>query len=227
MRPLISVMAGRTKAEKSRIEKRMRAERTVIPIVCVLAVAAFIVIAAVFGKTGSGTLAKTTPEPTAEPTEYPFITIVGRMAEELEGEKVIGEDYADFSFRSPVDGSSVTAHVYLKSGLACIKTVRTLEKKSDEAVDPDDPFGDVYADESEKPGESDDLENDIASELVRIVSFVYSPADGEKALHDVKDALVKIRAGELQKTDIVFGAYIMSFDYSEADKLLTVICEPS
>lgn len=51
-------MPTRSKAEKQRIEKRIRIEKTVVPIVSVVGIAVFIVICALLGK--SGALVKTT-----------------------------------------------------------------------------------------------------------------------------------------------------------------------
>ena len=204
-------------------------EKTVIPIVCVLGLAVFIVLASVLGKKAGFSTAKTTPIPTAEPTERPYITAASSMAGETSGELLEGSDFSAVTFKSSIDDEPVKVNYYLKSGVLCVKLARSFsvrEKLPDETPY-DDPFSDDEPIETcEPPLDMEYLEK-AADELLYCIGFAYLPSEPDTAKADIISALSIIYTDTANKAETVFGVYLLKFSYSEADKLLTVVCEPS
>ena len=214
-------MATRTKGEREAAEKKRRIERTVIPIVCALAVAVFIVLSALFGKTRD----RIEPEPTPAPTEDPMIPTAERLKELLKGSLVSTTGFSVISYQSEEDGAFGTVTVYPKSEIVCLRITRSLYL---EPAPTQDPYADMFETpgKTEVPkvtGEPSDAEI-IKDELVKILTCAYG--QGPEAGESIASSVQRLLDGA-KKAGAVYCIYLLEFEYSEADCILTVTCEPA
>ena len=215
-------MSDRNSGEKAKIEKRLRLERTVIPVVCVLAVAAFIVLCAVFGKNGL-----TAGDAPAAPTEDPCVAAIHGLAEKLGGEYTDGKDMSSLSFKSAADGTYATVSAYCRSGVLCMQIVRTLALPEEpEATEDMFENTDISTPDPSRTDEMTAMLEAIADEILLCLEQVETPPDAEDAGSKVLAALGQIADGGASKASFVYGIRLAEFKYSKTDKLLTVICEP-
>lgn len=215
------IMATRTKGEREAAEKKRRIERTVIPIICALAIAVFIVLSALFGKARD----RIEPEPTPAPTEDPIIPTAENLKELLDGKAVTASGFSVVSYQSETDGAYGTVTVYPKNELVCLRVTRSLYLESEPTPDP-------YADMFENPvktegpevtGDASEAEV-VCDELIRILTCAYG--QGPEAGDSIVSAVRRLLDGA-KKTSAVYGIYLLEFEYSEADCILTLTCEPA
>lgn len=233
-------MPTRNKAEKERSEKRIRAERIVIPAVFVAAVAAFIVIGAAFGKTAkpsdssaAPTEKVSVPTDTPAPTEAPYSAVIRILAASFRGEISDGSNFSSLSYKSSADGSSPVVTAYLKSGVLSMQIVRSMEQfkieSSPEATE--DMFSGIGIGNTDAPDNtsavSENKYSQIAEELFACISAVHDPEDPSDVKAAIEGRLTSLAAGTVKKAEMVFGVYIVEFKYSSSDGVLTVVCEPA
>lgn len=217
-------MATRTKGERSSIEKKQRIERTVIPLVCAVAVAVFILLGAVLGKKP----AKIEPEATPAPTEDPIVPTADKLAELLGGSVVSTATFSVVSYQSRADGAYGTVTVYPKSELVCLRTVRSVYRAPEVTPDPyEDMFeSTVKTEEPEAVGDPTDIQT-AAAELLSILECAYGPSANEGAGESIASAISRLIADGAKKSSCVYGIYLLEFEYSPSDALLTLTCEPA
>lgn len=221
-------MPTRTAGEKAKIEKRIRLERTLLPVVCVLGIAAFILISALLGKTSTQSAE---PELTPAPTEDPALTAIDAVMGSFSGDMKSGGDAYMLSYRSPYDGEFGTVSTYDKQGMLCMKIVRPFFEAEPEPTE--DPFSQMFeptpvptqgAGETEAPNESI---IGISDELCSLLSFVYKPSPSDDVSGKLTSALVSIWMGEQTKASIIYGVYLLKLEYDSSDRILTVTCAPA
>lgn len=220
-------MPTRSKAEKQRIEKRIRIEKTVVPIVSVVGIAVFIVICALLGK--SGALVKTTGE-TPSPTTDPCAEAAAKLKTVLGGSVTTGDGFSSLSYKCAPDQTDATVNYYLKNGVLCMKMVRKLPSV---LTDPTPaPTEDIFEDTSSLGTESPDDGSDkavetVSGEIVSALQLVSEQGENPNTASGVFDALKLIIDGTASKASLIYGIYIVELKYSKADKILTVVCEPA
>lgn len=217
-------MTARTQAEKARIEKRIRIERTVIPVVCVIAVAVFVVLCAVFGK-------KHAPdEAEALPSQAPFETVIAALQKELGGEITGGDGMASLSYKSSADDRYAAVSAYMKSGVLCLSVTHPFESaKVKPTPEPtEDIFGFTSPTATAKATDAPDTYVlALTEELVKCFSKVHLPLYDDNVSERIFEALSTLRRGEVKKTNVIFGVYMLKFNYSDDDGLLYAVCEPA
>ena len=220
-------MPTRSKAEKKRIEKRIRIEKTVIPIVSVVGVALFIVVCALIGK--SGLIDKTASE-TPAPTVDPCFEAADALKAALGGSVTQGDGFSSLSYKSTPDGSDATVNYYIKNGVLCMKLVRKLPSVlTDPTPEPtEDMFETVPGNATEVPStEAEDALNAAAEEILKALSEVYEGGESSLSEEDVASAVKTLADGTTTKTSLIFGIFLVEFKYTKADRILTVVCEPA
>lgn len=223
--------------EKARIEKRMRRERIVIPIVCAAAVAAFIIVCAVLGKKDSGSgykEAETTFTPA--PTEDPCFPLMRNMAQELGGSCTEGDGFASVSFVSEVDGKSVIVSSHTDSGIVCMQLARSFvpERNVKETSAPAATESIFVIDMTDEPKTVGTpvpaaVEYEIepyAEEICRCIGHLVSGGVTASVSEEIASALRSFADGSSKKASIVFGVYLLELSYSKDDSMLKMKCEP-
>lgn len=201
----------------------MRFEKTVIPALCVAAVAAFIILCAVFGK--KNLTGQYGGNPTPAPTEDPCYEAIHALAAELGGEYTDGKDLSSLSYKSKADDTFATVTAYCKSGVLCMQIVRTLEPDESPQQTEDMFEGSTFSTQEPDNDSSQKLDM-IAEELLLCLSHAAAPSDRDDALAKIRGALDILLAGS-SKTSFVYGIRLAEFKYSKTDKLLTVVLEPA
>lgn len=223
-------MPTRNKAEKKKIEDRAKLERIIVPIIFVIGIAAFIIISAIMGKNSrliEPAVSDTTPEPD------PCAAVIAELAEEFGGSATYGDKTASLSFKSPADGAMPVVTAYMKSGVLCARITREAAFGSKKQPDDPEPTEDLFGDNSETVLPSGaDYEEDaailpLAQEICRCLCCVYEPEDMESAVRKTAEILRSFSEGTAQKSNMVFGIYLVEFRYSDTDGILTAVCEPA
>lgn len=206
----------------------MRIEKAVLPIVCVLGIAAFIIVSALLGKHGNNTEPQATPEPTEDPLHAAALSINADMG----GRLAESDDSYIISYQSAFDGEFGTVTAYRKQGMPCIRVIRPFETAAPE--ENEDPFAgmfDVPGEPTEKAGEgaveADEYAKAIAEELEPMLKKVYQPDSSDDVSSKLVSALTLLRTGEEKKANVLFGIYVVKLEYSDSDCLLTVTCAPA
>lgn len=220
-------MPTRSKAEKKRIEKRIRIEKTLVPIVSVVGIALFIVVCALLGKNGViGGKANETPAPTADPC----FTAANALKDAIGGSVTQGDGFSSLAYESSPDGSDATVNYYMKNGVLCTKLVRKLPSVlTDPTPAPtEDMFETVPGNATEAPStEADDALISTAAEILKALSLVDPGGESSLSEEDIASALKTLADGTATKTSLIFGIYVVEFKYTKADRILTVVCEPA
>lgn len=223
-------MPTRTAGEKARIEKRIRLEKTILPVVCVLGIAAFILISALLGKTGSEAN-DPMPEFTPAPTEDPAFTVIKAVSAKTGASYTSGTEAYTLSYKSPADGEFGTVTTFDKQGMLCMRIRRPFAQKDAEASE--DPFSQMF-EPTPMPtagaGKTEDNEAElisVANEICGFLSYVYEPESSDDVSGKIVSALKNIRSGEETKANIIYGVYLLSIEYMKADGILSVTCSPA
>lgn len=196
-----------------------------IPLVCVLAVAAFILLSAILGKKSGE---KIEPEATPAPTEDPIVPTVEALKADLGGEFISTGSFSVLSYTSKVDGSYGTVTVYGKNEVLSIRITRSLYAEPEPT---EDPFSDMFEVvptpiPSEKADSSSDTKA-VAGEICAVLEHAYPAPDKDQALRETSAALDRLLVDGAKKTSIVYGIYVVEFAYSAVDCIVTVTCEPA
>lgn len=208
-------MATRTAAEKEKIEKRMRAERIIVPIVCAAAIAAFIILCAVFGKDKASGVSANASE-TPAPTEEPCFELIKRMAGSFNAEVIEGERSASLSFKSEVDNNFVTVKSYDKDGVVCLQIARKLEFIKS--------FDGLFV-EPDEVDRSAQRREEYAEELCSLLVFLNGSDTEPDLKNDIMTALASFQEGKASKASVVMGVYVVTMSYSKTDGMMKVVCE--
>ena len=203
----------------------MRIERTVLPVLCVLGVAVFVVLCAVFGKKQKGN------EDSAEPTYPPCEAVIVSLHNELGGEMTNGDGLSSLSYRSAADGKYATVTAYMRSGVLCLSVTRPFESvKPVSTPEPtEDIFGGIGApsETAAVSEETDEYVKALFDELIKCFSKLYVPLYDDNAAERIEEALRSMRRGDAKKANVLFGIYMLKLSFSEDDGLLFAVCEPA
>ena len=204
----------------------MRIEKTILPIVCVLGIAAFIILSSIIGKNRSTVEPEATPEPTQDPVHAAIIAV----QDEMGGTLAEGTDSSILSYQSRVDGEFGTVTVFSKQGMLCMRIVRPFEAVIKETTE--DPFEDMFetgTDPTEAAGESPDdaFLTGVAEEIGFMLFRISQPENSADFTAKLLSALRSIRTGEEKKANILFGVYMVKLEFADSDRLLTVTCAPA
>lgn len=216
-------MATRSKGEIAKIERRMRIERTVLPVLCVLGVAVFVVLCAVFGKKRGG------EEEEIAPTPAPYSYAILSLRDSLGGDITNGDKFTSLTYKSNSDGRYASVNAYLKSGVLCMSVTHPFEvKKAEPTAEPtEDIFGGSVSTSSVPTEEPEDRYlTMLADELTLCFSKVYVPSGDDDASERIGAALISLKDGA-KKANVIYGIYMLKFERLESDGLLTVTCEPA
>ena len=222
----------RTAAEKAKIEKRVRIEKTLIPIICVLGLAVFIVMSALMGKNA---VQSSELSGTPSPTEDPCYPLIRSMAKDLDGTVTEGDGFAAVSYPCSLDGKDVVVSAYTKKGVLCMQLTGCfpLSHKEEETAAPSQTQSMFVIDNTPAPSQTtaataapsfDDADYD--KEILKCLSYLSEPKDRESSLKQIKSALNVLASGKAKKSSCIYGIYLVEFSWSEADSILKMICEP-
>lgn len=195
-----------------------------MPIVCVIGIAVFVVLCAVFGRNKGAE-----PEE-ASPTEAPFFEVVEALQKKFGGDITRGDNFSSLSYRSESDGKFATANAYLKSGVICMSLTHPFESVKVKTTP--EPTEDIFGNtpkptEQVNTGKKDEYVEKLSDELLYCFTRLYMPPADDDAYGRIGDALTSLRSSEVKKVNVIFGIYLLKFSFSDDDGLLTVTCEPA
>ena len=223
----------RTPAEKERLEKKQRLERTLIPVVCVIALAVFVILSAVFAKKERSASEGTAAAGTAAPSEAPFAAVMDKLYAEFHGERSDTDDSSTLACKSPIDGEGMSVTVYEKGGRICMRVVRSIPAGTAGAPAPAYTESIFIVDQMDSPSAASAApapipdSSPVAEELVRLLGILAPTSDEGDLLETLKTKLDLLFSGGSKKASVLCGAYVIKLSYSESDSLMTVECEHS
>lgn len=219
-------MPTRSKAEKQRIEKRLRLEKTAGPIAAVIGIAVFVAVCALLGR--SGVLGKSSGNSAIENDKC------AAAAESLKnvfgGNVTIGDGFAALAYKTLPDESDATVNYYEKNGVLCMKMVRKLPSAvTDPSPKPtDDMFEDTDPDISgEQQNDSVELLDALSDEILYALFNLNDESGSSITKAQIAYDLNLLISGAASRSSEVYGIYLVEFKYSKADGLLTAVCEPA
>ena len=214
----------RTPGEKEKTEKRIRTERILIPVLCVLAVSAFIIISAILGKD------RVKESSSALPTEEPLATvspcreIIDLAAESFRGDIKESGDSVTLTFKSSLDGGDVAVSSYMSNGEVCLRIVRSADPGSFKVIiEPDVTQSIFVVDQTESAGETVSYQcRELSEELAALVSKLDPGMDTDELAVKLDPKLAQLMSGEQKKASIILGGRMIELEFSEADRILKV-----
>ena len=199
----------------------MKTEKIVMLIVGLFAVIAFVVLGHFFG--GFGKEETICPTESPAPTEDPRSELIAELKSRFGGSVTEGEDFISLTFVSAADGNEPIVKVYISSGLLSMAVTRRI--LDDKAV-PTEMFADLGEDRKDVSIDPD-YAAALSEEIFSCLSLIRAPRDAKSELKSITDAVTLVLNGITPKTAVTFGAYIVSFEYSSSDLILTAVCEPA
>lgn len=226
----------RTPAEKERIEKRIRLEKTIIPILCVFALALFIILSAVFGKRSISPSDQSDIEPTPAATQDPVLAAIEGLHGKLGGSISSAQDSSALSFVSPAGSKPSVITVYNKAERLCMRLTEEVGVEfASAAPEVQDTESLFVIDNTEKPDKtasqtpkvSSDYVVSMTEEICGYLSFINEDAYDTGFTSTFSSKLEQLFSGNTKKASLIFGLYLVELEYSSSDGILHMRCEPA
>lgn len=182
--------------------------------------AVFLVLSFIFG--GFKEYGKIQPEETPAPTPDPRMEVLSRLIDMLGGGITETEDGYLLTYTSEADGTSPVIKVYMANNLPSIEATRKLK-------DPDAQPTSLFVEDEPKaePIDWPTVFKAVADETASCLSCLNNPDGASAALRAVSNEITGVLEGSKDKATAIFGVYIVSVEYDEVSRILTVTCEPA